>query len=268
MKEYLPKELFPVYDTLIFADTETTGLSALTDNVIELGAVKYRRDIFGDWNRESELSELIRLPEVETDKGKVRKTIPKEVSNINHITDSMLEESGIDAKTALGKLAQMIDGKTLFIAYNAHFDANFLMHEYKNRDSEHSEAFAGLDVYDAMLTARARIKGSDGRKASHTLEDILYYHGITDVENSHRALDDVEALIAVTEAFFKEKNDLSGSVNIFPYYEKYGIPEDHLTDKKFIFMNQQEISQKWPPTMVVPNAEELKNIKAGMGIVR
>lgn len=256
MKEYLPKELFPYYKTLIFADTETTGLSALTDNVVELGAVKYRRDIFGDWNRESELSELIRLPE--------GKTIPEEVSNINHITDSMLEESGIDAKTAFGELAQMIDGKTLLIAYNAHFDANFLMHEYENRDPEHYKAFAGLDVYDAMLTARARIKGSDGRKASHKLVDILYYHGITDVENSHRALDDVEALIAVTEAFFKEKNDLSESVNIFPYYEKYGIPEDHLTDKKFIFMNQQEISQKWPPTMVVPNAEELKNIKAGM----
>ena len=259
MKEYLPKELFPYYKTLIFADTETTGLSALTDNVIELGAVQYKRDIIGIWQRESDQSDLIKLPE--------GKTIPEEVSNINHITDSMLEESGIDAKTAFGKLAQMIDGKTLLIAYNAHFDANFLMHEYENRDPEHYKAFAGLDVYDAMLTARARIKGSDGRKASHKLVDILYYHGITDVENSHRALDDVEALIAVTEAFFKEKNDLSGSVNIFPYYEKYGIPEDHLTDEKFIFMNQSEISEKWPPTMVVPNAEELKNIKAGMGTI-
>lgn len=259
MKEYLPKELFPYYRTLIFADTETTGLSALTDNVIELGAVQYKRDIIGIWQRESDQSDLIKLPE--------GKTIPEEVSNINHITDSMLEESGIDAKTAFGKLAQMIDGKTLLIAYNAHFDANFLMHEYKNRDPEHYKAFAGLDVYDAMLTARARIKGSDGRKASHKLVDILYYHGITDVENSHRALDDVEALIAVTEAFFKEKNDLSESVNIFPYYEKYGIPEDHLTDEKFIFMNQSEISEKWPPMMVVPNAEELKNIKAGMGTI-
>ena len=259
MKDYLPKELFPEYDTLIFADTETTGLSAVDNNVIELGAVQYKRDIIGCWCREEDQSDLIRLPE--------GLHIPEEVTKINHINDAMLEESGVSAKAAFGKFASMIDGKTLFIAYNAHFDMNFMVHEYENRDPEHYDAIAGLDVYDAMLTARARIKGSDGRKASHKLEDILYYHGITGVENSHRALDDVESLIAVTEVFFKEKNDLSSAINIFPYYAKYGIPQDHLSDEKFIFMNQSEISEKWPPTMVVPNAEELKNIKAGMGTI-
>ena len=41
--------------------------------------------------------------------------------------------------------------------------------------------------------------------------------------NSHRAVDDVIATVAVMEEMEKEKNDLERYINLFGYNPKYGI---------------------------------------------
>ena len=43
------------------------------------------------------------------------------------------------------------------------------------------------------------------------------------VVNSHRAIDDVLATVAVMEAMIAEKDDLMNYVNLFGYLAQYGI---------------------------------------------
>lgn len=254
MIDRLPKELFPEHNTLLFFDTETTGLDPKDCNVIELGAVQYIRDETGDWIRNIEMSDLIRLPE--------GKTIPENVSKINNITDEMLREQGIARNEAFSKFSDMIGEDTLLIAYNTYFDYKFLLYEFErcfHEETPYGERLfslpihklATIDIYDAMLTARARVIGTDveGKPIRHRLGNMLDYYNIEGVENNHRALGDVEALISLTKAFVEEKNDLSDSVNRFPYYSKYPIPsgiEEYVNDmSKFSFMDENAISHSY-----------------------
>ena len=58
--------------------------------------------------------------------------------------------------------------------------------------------------------------------APHKLSDAIAHYGVDGV-NSHRASDDTRALVEVTKALEKEKNNLLYYVNRFGYKAKYGF---------------------------------------------
>ena len=64
----------------------------------------------------------------------------------------------------------------------------------------------------------------DRRPFPHRLCNAIDAYGLSGkVVNSHRAIDDVLATVAVMEAMVAEQDDLECYVNLFGYNPKYGI---------------------------------------------
>ena len=64
----------------------------------------------------------------------------------------------------------------------------------------------------------------DRRSYPHKLCNAIEAYGLGDqVVNSHRAVDDVIATVAVMVEMEKERDDLHNYVNLFGYNPKYGI---------------------------------------------
>lgn len=184
--------LLCVYDNILFVDTETTGFNAGIDHLTEFSAIRLTRD------GEEAYSTLVQLPE--------GVTIPEEVTAKTNITEEMCA-SGISAEDLKAKIFELTAGNTLLVAYNAQFDASFLI------------ALAGpldVDYLDALTVYR------DRAEFPHKLSDAIAHYGVDGV-NSHRASDDTKALLEVTKALEKEKNNLLYYVNRFGYKAKYGI---------------------------------------------
>ena len=247
---HLPKDLFPEYDTLIFFDTETTGLNPSNCNIIELGAVCYSK-LQGpeqDWQENGIISNIVSLPEG----ADISDEDHQKALQVNHITEEDIKNKGIDRKVAFTKFADMINGKTLICAFNTHFDYKFMLSEFSqvaksNEDFKPClEKLKSVDVYDALLTSRARVAGVDnsGNHIRHRLENMIRYYNIEGATNSHRALDDVDALIGLTKAFRDELNDLSSAINCFPYYDKYGNPSGVESDR-FTYLSGKDIASKY-----------------------
>ena len=101
------------YDNLVFFDTETTGLEADKNRIIELAAIRIGKA--GKWQMDC----FIKLPDGER--------IPDKISELTHITDEMLEKNGVTEEEAAAEFSGMLmgAGNTLLIAHNAQFDLNF-----------------------------------------------------------------------------------------------------------------------------------------------
>ena len=77
---------------------------------------------------------------------------------------------------------------------------------------------AGKDKLDLLTVYR------DRHSYPHKLCSAIEQYGLSGkVCNSHRAVDDVIATVAVMEEMEKEKDDLECYVNLFGYNPKYGI---------------------------------------------
>lgn len=187
-----------VYDSILFVDTETTGFDTETDHITEFAAIRIRAD-------GTVLSDrfFVRLPE--------GVTIPEELVQITGITDEMCS-TGIDRREMYERFRSLLDPKTLLIAYNAQFDVSFL-HRLAR---ECGEDFPDLDYLDALTVYRERAS------APHRLSDAIVHYQV-DGKNSHRAMEDAQALMEVTGAMAAEKDDLLSYVNLFGYREKYGV---------------------------------------------
>ena len=76
----------------------------------------------------------------------------------------------------------------------------------------------GKDKLDLLTVYR------DRREYPHKLCSAIENYGLSGkVVNSHRAIDDVIATVAVMEAMEAERPDLEKYINIFGYNPKYGI---------------------------------------------
>jgi len=64
----------------------------------------------------------------------------------------------------------------------------------------------------------------DRRSYPHKLSNAIEAYGLTGtVVNSHRAVDDVVATVAVMLEMEKEQDDLHNYVNLFGYIPRFGI---------------------------------------------
>ena len=201
------QELFSRYDRLVIFDTETTGLDFQNDEIIEFAAVVVERQN-GQTAIIEEYDELITLSP--------GKFVPPEIVQLTGITNEDIRDRGISKTRLCCDIARMIQGNTLLLAYNAHFDLSFLFYLLR-RDGD-IMILKGKDKLDLLTVYK------DRRSYPHKLCNAIEAYGLSDqVVNSHRAVDDVIATVAVMEEMEKERDDLHLYINLFGFNPKYGI---------------------------------------------
>ena len=199
--------LFSKYDRLVLFDTETTGLGFSRDEIIEFAAVVIEQQN-GEPVVIQEYDELVTL----SPGG----SVPQKIVELTGITNQDIQERGLSKARVCRDIAEMFRGNTLLLAYNAHFDLSFLYYMLL-RDGD-PMILKGKDKLDLLTVYK------DRRSYPHKLCNAIEAYGLSgQVVNSHRAVDDVLATVAVMKAMEDEKNDLVNYVNLFGYNPRYGI---------------------------------------------
>ena len=194
-------------DEFVVFDIETTGLSVITSQIIEIGAVKIRGGEVIDRFNEF-VNPGVHIPDV--------------IVELTGIDDSMVADAEkIDV--VLHKFLDFI-GDRLLIAHNANFDISFI--RKASRDLDYKFANPYLDT-----VTLSRFLNSDLK--SHKLDVVAKYYNLGEF-NHHRACDDAEILANIFFAMvekmdrFDIKNfddlqrDMSENanpLNIKPYHQ-------------------------------------------------
>ena len=199
--------LFNKYDRLVLFDTETTGLDFSRDEIIEFAAVVVEnRD--GVPTVVEEYDELIKLTP--------GTYVPFAIEQLTGISTEDTQERGLPKAKVACDISRMFKGNTLLLAYNAQFDLLFLYY-FLLRHGDLT-ALKGKDKLDLLTVYK------DRRPYPHKLHNAIAAYGLSGkVVNSHRAVDDVIASLAVMEEMEKEKADLERYVNLFGYNPKFGV---------------------------------------------
>lgn len=147
----------------VVVDLEMTGLSAKSDKIIEIGAVRVVEgkveDTYG----------ILVDPKM---------PIPERTTAITGITNEMVK-GACDMDEAVGRLLDFL-GEDVMVGHNINFDYSFL----KQWAVNHKRPLECIGV-DTLKLARTILPGEQPKK----LENLCEYFGITR-ENAHRALDD------------------------------------------------------------------------------
>ena len=198
---------FEQYDRLVFFDTETTGLNFSRDEIIEFSAAVVEQ-VNGVVTVTREYDRLITLSP--------GMTVPPFIENLTGISNADIAEKGVSKAEVCRDIADMFQGKTLLLAYNAHFDLSFLFYMLlRNGDPA---VLKGKDKIDLLTVYK------DRHSYPHKLCNAIEVYGLAGkVVNSHRAIDDVLATLAVMEAMVAQKDDLFRYINLFGYNSKYGL---------------------------------------------
>ena len=160
-------------------DLETTGLDPEKHEIIEIGAIRVNRDSINHDTFQS----LV----------KPSKKVPKKITELTGINQSMLDTDGEPIESALRDFASFV-GDLQLVSFNADFDLAFL----HNAAAKHSLAFTN-PVSCALKMAR---RAWPGRK-SYRLVDLAK-DGDLSSDGTHRALGDCQrALIVYTAAASK-----------------------------------------------------------------
>ncbi len=199
--------LFQKYDRLFLFDTETTGLNYSRDEIIEFAAVTVDM-VEGRPKITQEYDRLISLTP--------GNFVPPKIVELTGITNEALALHGIPKEQVCRDIANMLTENTLLLAYNAHFDLSFLY--YLLLRNGNPEILKGKDKLDLLTVYK------DRHSYPHKLCNAISVYGLEgQVVNSHRAVDDVIATVAVMKAMEQEKDDLLRYVNLFGYNPKYGV---------------------------------------------
>ena len=154
--------------TFVALDTETTGLWAPSNRIVEIGGVKFRLDD----DRTESFQSLVN-PE---------RPIPEDVIPIHGITDEMVAEAE-PIKPVLERFFQFCGSDSVLIAHNAPFDISFI---YFEMDRCALKADTG-QILDTVDIYRRFFPGLP----AYSLEALSKHFGITESQQ-HRALADAE----------------------------------------------------------------------------
>lgn len=150
----------------VVLDFETTGLSAATDEVIEIAAVKYIN------GREADVLSTLVNPQFR---------LPHVITELTGITDADLMDAPI-----MGAIApQLRDflGRDAIVAHNASFERQFLSAIYSRYGYELENVFI-----DTVRLARSKFP----KLKNHKLQTLISHCDIC-VDAAHRALPDTRA---------------------------------------------------------------------------
>ena len=183
MEAYLAPDKNPVIEngkgqllkdvTYYVLDLETTGFSAVTEKITEIGIMKLK-----DGEVLDEFSCFVN-PE---------KHIPQRVTEVTKITDEMVADAETIDKV-FPKMLEFIgnDKNAVLVAHNAGFDIGFL---------KQNARVLGYDFDYTYLDTLSLAKDLFPEFKRYKLEKIADNLGIT-VEVAHRALDDVDTTVKV-----------------------------------------------------------------------
>lgn len=217
--DYPLKELFSQFDSIVVFDTETSGLDAKTEEIIELAATKIR-----PCGEQVEVSEemdcLIKL----SPGRKVSRTI----TDLTSITNEMLIQEGVCKKEACKKFEHLLNGENiLLVAYNAQFDMGFLYYFLKK--------FGQYEILKKVRMLDVLTVYKDRRSYPHKLCNAIDAYDLGDkVENSHKAIDDARATVQVLIAMDEECQDLDRYINLFGYNPKYSVNGERIASIKYL----------------------------------
>jgi DNA polymerase-3 subunit epsilon len=152
---------------LVFLDVETTGLSAETNRIIEVGLVRVE-----DGEIVAEYQQLI----------DPQRPLPTFIQHHTGITTKMVKTAPVFADI-VDDLQELLADSTL-VAHNAGFDYSFLYHEFARHDLE----FASPYFCTARLSRRLY---PEHRR--HNLDAVISRCNLK-CPNRHRAFDDAKAL--------------------------------------------------------------------------
>ena len=151
---------------LAFVDLETTGATALSDRVTEVGIVEVSSEGVSEWsclvNPQTRISDFI--------------------VHLTGISNEMVAGAPRFADIAQDLLSRL-QGR-LFIAHNARFDYGFLKAEFKR---------AGIDFRAPVLCTVRLSRRLYPEHARHNLDTLILRHGL-DVTQRHRALGDARLI--------------------------------------------------------------------------
>lgn len=195
------------YEKFVIFDTETTGLNFARDEIIEFSAVVLEARN-GEAVPVQEYDNLVAL----SPGG----TIPPNIQELTGITPADVAGRGISKTQLCNDIAAMFAGNTLLLAYNAHFDLSFLF--YLLLRCGDVSILKGKQKLDLLTVYK------DRRPYPHKLCNAIESYGLSGaVVNSHRAIDDVLATLAVMQAMAAEKDDLLCYIDLFGYNPRFGI---------------------------------------------
>ncbi len=198
--------LFSQFENIIVLDTETTGISHKTDEIIELAALR-AVPCNQSLQTADEMDLLIQLSP--------GRTLPPVIENLTGISEAMLQQKGVSKQEACLRFTAMLNHpNTLLVAYNAQFDLCFLYY-FLARFGQ-AAALKGVKMLDALTIYK------DRRDYPHKLANAIEAYHLTG-ENTHRAIDDAKATLELLEAMAVEEDDLASYINLFGYNPKYGV---------------------------------------------
>ena len=153
----------------IAIDFETTGLSAYSDRIIEVGAVVFENGVA------TNKFETLINPGI---------SIPESAQRVNHISNDMVKNAPTEA-TVIRELVEFIGdaitGATFLCAHNASFDSKFLQMALERNGYD-----ATLSFLDTLTLSRKVIYFDNYKQ-----ETLAEHFGIIN-NNSHRAVSDAE----------------------------------------------------------------------------
>ncbi len=166
--------------TFVAFDTETTGLKAEENNIIEIGAVKFNyKGLIGE-----PFDVLIKPPY----------GIPPYLTELTHITNQMVADKAAAAEVLPDFLTYLEDRDTILVAHNAPFDLGFIDTELMR---------AGLPelpnlTVDTLPLARWAWPGLSlvKEKGQYQLQSLAKRFKV-DVHSAHRANDDARVCMEI-----------------------------------------------------------------------
>jgi DNA polymerase-3 subunit epsilon len=160
---------------MVFVDLETTGATATTDRITEIGIVEVDADGVREWS-------CLVNPQT---------GIPPFIERLTGISDAMVADAPTFAQLAVDVL-ERLEGR-LFVAHNARFDYAFLKNEFRR---------AGLEFRATVLCTVRLSRRLFPQHHKHSLDALIERHGLS-VQNRHRALGDAQLI----HQFWRQIND-------------------------------------------------------------
>jgi DNA polymerase III subunit epsilon len=154
----------------VILDIETTGLNAASDEIIELGMLKFSFSSDGQIFKVVDQFEAFREPSV---------PIPAEVTELTGITAETVAGNTINPED----VSSFLEDVVLVIAHEARFDRPFCEALFP--------AYAAKYWACSNSDVDWRMRGHRGTKLTYLLNDFGYFY------EGHRALDDCHAVLEV-----------------------------------------------------------------------
>ena len=174
------------YDNFVVFDTETTGLSASKDKIIEIGAVRFEN------GKPTAVFETLINPEM---------PVPADASSVNHITDEMLTNAPTISQVL--PAFDLFVGNSPVVAHNLAFDLKFIHRAGSTLVDTKRKYYCTYEQSKRMLKGPTYRNGEITDKPyevyDHKLETLCDYYGIYQ-SGKHRAAADA---IATGKLFLK-----------------------------------------------------------------